>query len=331
MQKSVLELYCRLPVFSLQKMSLIRMRTILCNNQQFLELIMRCKFQRRHDNKLYTRRGPEWQAVQEMANELVSQMCNFIKLNERIMEFVWPVCYRIMLWRSIYAPSIGNQFLRHFYWTDQGRIDNRRTAKHLLGNQNISVRKRFVLACSVCLGKEIQEMWREMSSDDKMYFRAENREKIRPLLLFWVHTMEGADDVSRQFVNGACTCAFDKGLLDAVKYLLAISAEDVRKDMALVYTCRFHNKIRETSFLEEDELDIGYFLFFEMSDENRRNYSGLVTVELTLLLHFSEREHFLNVLDKRLQPPLWGMVIAMFNTMFLNYHLEIIKDDDYRK
>ncbi|GBN33644.1 hypothetical protein AVEN_206154-1 [Araneus ventricosus] len=173
-----------------------------------------------------------------------------------------------MLWRSIYAPSIGNQFLRHFYWTDQGRIDNRRTVKYIVGNQNISIRKRFVLACSVCLGKEIQEMWREMSSDDKMYFSAENREKIRPLLLFWVHTMEGSDDVSGRLVNAACTCAFENGLLEALKYLFTISSEASRRQMAYAYTARFYKKIDYYCCSEEDELDIGYFLFFEMCDEN---------------------------------------------------------------
>ncbi|GBN48614.1 hypothetical protein AVEN_161716-1 [Araneus ventricosus] len=331
MQKTVLELYCRRPLFSLQKMSLIRITTTLCNNRQLLALIMKCKFQKDFDSKLYTRRGPEWAAVHAMANEMISEISNCIKLNERVMEFLWPVCYKIMLWKFMYAPSIGNQFLSHFYFTDQGRIDNRRTAKHIIGNQNISVRKRFVLACSVCLSKEILDIWWEMTKDDRMYFRAENREKIRPLLLFWIFTMERSDGISRQFMNGACICALENGLLDALKYLFAISAEDARKEMAYSYTPRFFYKINDFGYLEEDELDIGYFLFFEMSDDNRYVMSALPSLELTLLLHFSEREHFFNALEEHLQSPLWGVIIVLLNIMFFNYHLEIVNDDDYRK
>ncbi|GBN33642.1 hypothetical protein AVEN_206153-1 [Araneus ventricosus] len=93
MQKTMVELYCRLPMLSLQKMSITRITTTLCNNRQLLGLIMKCKHQEHFDHILYTRRGPEWAAVKAMANEMVSQICNCVKLNERIMEFLWPVCY----------------------------------------------------------------------------------------------------------------------------------------------------------------------------------------------------------------------------------------------
>ncbi|CAL1301526.1 unnamed protein product, partial [Larinioides sclopetarius] len=74
--KSVIELYCRRPIFSLQKMSAIRIMTILCNNRQLLTLIMKCKFQEEFDFKLYTRRGPEWATVQKIANEMISKISN---------------------------------------------------------------------------------------------------------------------------------------------------------------------------------------------------------------------------------------------------------------
>ncbi|CAL1288656.1 unnamed protein product, partial [Larinioides sclopetarius] len=204
MQKNVLDLYCRPPILSLQKMSLMKMATVLCNNQQLLELILKCKYQKRFDNILYARREPEWQAVHTMVNELVWKVCNCTKINESIMEFLWPACYRIIRWKYMYAPSIHNQFLQHFYWSDQGRIDTIKTAQYIIGKQNISIRRRFVLACSVCLANEIHGIWSEMSKDDQMYFRVENREKIRPVLLFWVYAMEGAT-----FPRHLMKCAYE--------------------------------------------------------------------------------------------------------------------------
>ncbi|GBM91084.1 hypothetical protein AVEN_135106-1 [Araneus ventricosus] len=137
---------------------------------------------------------------------------------------------RIMLWKSIYAPSINNKSLKHFYWTDRGRIDNTKPARYIICSKNISIRKRFVLACSVCF--EVHEMWEEMSNEDRAHFYTQNCEKISPLLLFWAHSMEGSDIVLEQYMDGARKSAIEIGLLEAVKYLFAVSTEDERRTMA---------------------------------------------------------------------------------------------------
>ncbi|GBN00165.1 hypothetical protein AVEN_161705-1 [Araneus ventricosus] len=232
MHESVLEHTRHLPSLSLQEMSLVKTITTLCNNRQLLGLILKCNFQKDFRFRLCARNGPEWKTVLAMADELISQICNCVLLKKRMLDLLWPVSYRIMLWKSIYAPFISNTFLQHFYWTDRGRIDNARTIRHLIGNKNISVRKRFVLACSVCLREEIHKICREMSNEDKVYFYTENHKQIFPLLLFWAHTMEGSGNVLEQYMDGAGECAIELGLLEAIKHLFAISTEDQRRSMA---------------------------------------------------------------------------------------------------
>ncbi|GBM38999.1 hypothetical protein AVEN_70183-1 [Araneus ventricosus] len=96
MKKCVLDLHCRLPVFSLQRMSLIRIITTLCNNRQLLRLITKCQFHEDFGGRPYARQGREWAAVESMANEMVSQICSCGKLNDRIIELLWPVCYNVV-------------------------------------------------------------------------------------------------------------------------------------------------------------------------------------------------------------------------------------------
>ncbi|CAL1274883.1 unnamed protein product [Larinioides sclopetarius] len=321
----MLKLQWRRPLFSLKEMSLLRITTTLCNNRQLLRLIMKCKFLKDFDSRLYIRRGKKWTAVQAKANELISQICNSIILSKELMNLVWPVYYRIMMWKSIYAPSIPKKFLLHFYWTDQGKVDTLRTARCIIRNKNISVRKRFVLACKACLDEEIREMWKEMSDDDKTYFFAKNRGKLRPLLLFWAHTLKGSDDVLEQFVYNACTCAFENGLLEAFKYLFGMFTKDEREDLANVYTLKLESKFYEISFLEEHEIDIAYFLYFETEEI----ISGEFLLEMSLLLQFSEHEHFLKVLAERLPFASYPDPMALLYFVFFNCHLEVIKDDYY--
>ncbi|CAL1274882.1 unnamed protein product [Larinioides sclopetarius] len=321
----MLELQWRLPLLSLQEMSLLRITTTLCNNRQLLRLIMKCKFWKDFDNRLYIRRSIEWAAVQAMANELISQICNSTTLSKRLMDLVWPVYYRIMMWKSIYAPSIPKKFLLHFHWTDKGKVDTLRTARCIITNKNISVRKRFVLACKACLYEEIREIWKEMSDDDKMYFFAKNRGKFCPLLQFWAHTMKGSDDVLKQFVNNACICAFENGLFDAVKYLFSIFSKFERDEMAYECLLIWYYKFNEVCFREENEIDIAYFLYFEIE----YNFPGSFLLEMSLLLQFSEREHFFDVLDERL-PSASSRDIQIFLYMvFFSYHLEVTKNHDY--
>ncbi|GBN21671.1 hypothetical protein AVEN_55722-1 [Araneus ventricosus] len=189
-------------------MTLMRITTILCNNRQLLQLILKWEFEESYERRLCSRKRREWADIQAMANELVSQICSCDKLSDMIMEMLWPVCCRIMLWKSKYAYSIGNHFLRHFHWRSEGRIDDILTAIHITGNKNISIRRRFVLACSVGFYRDMMEIWKETSNDDKMYFRSENREKVGPLLRFCAHFMESSYDLLPLFLYDACACAF---------------------------------------------------------------------------------------------------------------------------
>ncbi|CAL1281058.1 unnamed protein product [Larinioides sclopetarius] len=327
MQQPVLEL--RIPILTLQKMSLIRATTTLCNNRQILSLILKCKFEELPADRLYTRKSKEWKAVQALACKLVSQICTCVKLREKIMEYLWPVCFRVMQWKSIYASSIGNQFLQHLYWTDQGKIDFRKTALPIIGNENIPIRKRFVLACSVGLDKEIHQMWREMSNDDVMYFYGENQEKIGPLILFWANTVEGYVDFTEEYMYSVCECAFKKGLVEAIKYLFVMTAGDERSNLVSFLTSNLLKKSFDDGFLDENDIDIGYFLYSEMSYEEKEDLSDFSIFWLSLLLHFSERETFLTVLEERLESVPCVVISPLLYMMFFNYHLEVVKEDDY--
>ncbi|GBM78444.1 hypothetical protein AVEN_96778-1 [Araneus ventricosus] len=312
-------------------MSLVKIITILCNNRQLLSLIVKCNFEEHYDSRLHVRQGKEWEAVEGMTNELISQICNATKLTQRMMELLWPTFYRIMLWKSKYGTSIESQFLQNFYWTDQGRLDSIRTAKHIVRNNNISIRRRFVLACSVCLDKQIYELWKEFSNDDKMYIYADNGEKIRPLLLFWAHVVERKDVDLGYFLDVAFSCAFENGLLEAIKYLFNIYATEAKNTIAVSYMLKLFDKLYHYSFLEEAEIDIGYFLFSNMSEENRVLMFYLPVLELTLLFHYSERKYFLNVLAERLQTASENDILALLYTIFFDYHFEVNKDDDCLK
>ncbi|GBM91093.1 hypothetical protein AVEN_135112-1 [Araneus ventricosus] len=332
MHKSILELTRNLPRFSLHEMSSFRIITSLCNKRQLLDLIFKCNFQKHLPLRLSTRKGKEWEAVEAMANELISEICNSVLLKKRILEFLWPVSYRIMLWKSIYAPSINNTFLQHFYWTDRGRIDNAKTARPIIGNKNIPARKRFVLACSVCLSEEIHEIWREMSNEDKANIYAEHRDKFSSLLHFWAHTVEGSDNVLEQHMDGALKCSLEIGLLEAVKYLFGISTEDAKRNMASSCMHELIRKLSQEEFLEEDENDIGYFVFFEMTDycqEDVFNFSSAMV--LSLLLHSSEHKHCLNFLAERLQFASENDINVFLQMIFNTYHLEADNGDDRRR
>ncbi|GBM79206.1 hypothetical protein AVEN_1971-1 [Araneus ventricosus] len=184
---------------------------------------MKSKFQEECADRIYARKGREWEAVEAMANKLVSKIFNRVKLRKKIMELLWPVCYRILQWESIHGPSIGNHFLRRFYWKTKGRIDKTRTVRYIIGSKNISMRRRFVLSPSM---HDIHQMWREMSNDDVMYFYGENGEKSSPPIRFWAYTVERFDDFTESYPHSVCKCEFDNWLVEAIKYRFAITAED---------------------------------------------------------------------------------------------------------
>ncbi|GBM85316.1 hypothetical protein AVEN_212169-1 [Araneus ventricosus] len=329
MHRSILELTRNLPRFSLQEMSLFRIIASLCNNRHLPGLILKCNFQKDLDFRLCARKGKEWEAVEAMANELVSQICSSVLLKKRILELLWPMSYRIMLWKYIYAPSVSNRFLQQFYWTEQGRIDNTRTAGCIIGNKSISVRNRFVLACSVCLVKEIFEMWIEMSNKEIAYFFTENDEKISPLL-FWAHILVGSDIVLRQYTD-ALKCAVKIGLLEAVKYLFTLTTEDAKSNMARSGIDQLLTKLSEGEFLE-DENDIGCFVFFEMTDYRQELvFNAFSAIAHLLLLRSSQYELFLNLLEERMRSftPLHFAVTHCMT--FYTYHLEVVNDDDRRQ
>ncbi|GBN31242.1 hypothetical protein AVEN_189272-1 [Araneus ventricosus] len=311
-------------MFSLQKLSLIRLATTLCNNGQLLNMIMQCPFNKRFPGRLFTRKLKEWEAVQTMANELLSQICICIALKKKILELLWPISCKIMLWKSIYASSIENKFLERFHWTDEGRIDNIRTAMCIIGNKNISNRSRFILACSVCLKEEIHEIWAEMPNDEKFFFTTENN----PLILFWISTVERSHPM--HYIMHALECASEFGLLEAVQYLFNLLAADEKNAMAGRCANRLDCMVPGISFIDEDEIDIACFLLSRMNKEDReflfKSPSGLV---MSFLLHSSDRERFLNALVKIYRYACLNDNRNFLGMFFYMFHLEDIKDYDY--
>ncbi|GBN54983.1 hypothetical protein AVEN_267612-1 [Araneus ventricosus] len=316
-------------MLSLQNMTVIKIITTMCNNQQLQSLII--DSHEGFENRMYSKTGRKFKAVQDLANELISKMCNCTRFKELILELLWPVSYRIMFWISVYAPFIKPTT---FYWTDRGRIDNVATAKYILRNEKVSVRERFKLACKLCLSTEIREIWSEMTDEDRTYFQYRKRETFRPLLLFWVYTMKGSDYIRELYMPDIFECATKFGLLEAIKYFFSIMPDHLKNDMAALGEDHLHKKADTTCFLEEDEVDIGYLLFSQLWDSNKLisfHFDSAST--LSLILHSSEHKFFLEELAQRLPFMSTASTESLLYLLFYSYHSEmkVMKDRDYCK
>ncbi|GBM72015.1 hypothetical protein AVEN_186886-1 [Araneus ventricosus] len=127
-------------------------------------------------------------------------------------------------------------------------------------------------------------------------------------------------------------CAVKNGLLEAVKYLLTVTTEDTKINMASSCIDQLLRKLCEGEFLEEDENDICYFVFFEMTDYIQELvFNSFSAIAHLLLLYSSQYELCRNLLEERIRSftPLHFAVIL--HMAFYTNHLEVVNDDDCRQ
>ncbi|GBO44919.1 hypothetical protein AVEN_103245-1 [Araneus ventricosus] len=84
-------------------------------------------------------------------------------------------------------------------------------------------------------------------------------------------------------MDGPPKCASKIGLLEVVKYIFAISTVDEKEFMSTLCTDELIVKVNEGDLLEEDQNDIDYFVFFEMSDEDQEVFFNFDTATVLSL------------------------------------------------
>ncbi|KAF8790144.1 hypothetical protein HNY73_005211 [Argiope bruennichi] len=249
----VLEPSSHLKIFPLERMCQIKIMNILCRKQQLISVIRNASFPEKFSDALNLTKKEAFRNVEAKAEELLSDIFKVKNCRTLILEMLFPAFYRIIFWKHIYAPTVDDRFLHTFYFTHRGVIDNEKTAIHLLENEMIPVRKRFMIACSLCLDTEIYQMWENMDSNDRnslhrevfeMWYRidAEDALSIRkvnneiyPLLYFWLEKLENPDLEHIEDLKAAIFSAIDVGSISAVKYLFRLLRSEVANGTAIVF------------------------------------------------------------------------------------------------
>lgn len=330
-----------LPMNSLQKLTVFRITTTLCNNFRVLRVLKgipgRVRF------RLYAKDSIEWGEFQAEANRLISELHICSKFKSMVTEMLWPLYYKMNVWLALYVPSSIPTTYLHFYWTDNGRIDTVRTTEFVIQNKTISIRWRFGLACCAGLGKEIREIWTEMTKEDKeLYVHKISADRFMPLFRFWEYILERGGPSHFEYRILAMACAVCFGLFEAVKCLFRTRLEAIypcqyfphefeKENIYLAEMCYGDLKLNleKEDFLDDDEIDIGYFVFSITNGDNQLLLEASDQLTLALTLHSTESCHILKELSKT-PSHIDGYEMQTFlKFIFLNFCFKVYEDHDY--
>lgn len=115
-------------------------------------------------------------------------------LEGEMKSFVKPIGFQILKWlfshQDIIPLSIA--LINKFYWTHQGTIDRKKTARCLFihGHKGIPAAVRFNIACTYCLTDDIPVLWNEMTPNVRRRFGA-SRTFTDFLSTFWTYRILG--------------------------------------------------------------------------------------------------------------------------------------------
>ncbi|GFS70053.1 ANK_REP_REGION domain-containing protein [Trichonephila clavipes] len=136
----------------------------------------------------------KWSSIEESL-KLKIRNCLFLpnELQIVLSSLVKPIggCIKNIVERIYGNDYIPSNFMGILHWTLLGIIDEKKTAKAVIRDENLLITKRYKIACTYCLKDEILMLWRELPDIYKHYF-LNTRGLIRTqfyLHVYWTYYM----------------------------------------------------------------------------------------------------------------------------------------------
>ncbi|CAL1287355.1 unnamed protein product [Larinioides sclopetarius] len=106
-------------------------------------------------------------------------------LQDRVVGVVRSICIEIQKWTDDHRHiEIIDNIEDSLYWSHEGLIDRKKTAKELVRNENLYIQSRFELACNYCFMNYVKSLWNLMSKSEKRRYSGEHIQNSR-ILDFW--------------------------------------------------------------------------------------------------------------------------------------------------
>ncbi|GFY52659.1 ANK_REP_REGION domain-containing protein [Trichonephila inaurata madagascariensis] len=183
--------------------------------------------------------------------------------------------------RQIYDNKyLPNHFMSMISWTILGIIDEKKTAEAVIKDENLSLTKRYEIACTYCLENEIPMLWSKLPKENKThYFDA--RAPLYTFPIYWAYHMKMELNILDKKIqekfprssNSHCfgvNFAFATVNLPAFEYFLGkFNAKE--KDTKFQAFFRYLEVTEEARSIDTYTCDITYFLLSQMN-ENQRTY-----------------------------------------------------------
>ncbi|GBM26899.1 hypothetical protein AVEN_264752-1 [Araneus ventricosus] len=97
------------------------------------------------------------------------------ELQIKITGVLRPIILEIEEWMENHEFLLDSDInlLPYICWKSEGTINRKQTAVTLIGNENLDISKRFILACNYCLKDEILHLWNMMPENEQALFDSE--------------------------------------------------------------------------------------------------------------------------------------------------------------
>lgn len=146
-------------------------------------------------NDFFTSRGD---VSEEYSSKLVSKIQSVLKghaspffTRNEIIGVVRSLVLEILKWSLSHNDIVSESDLdlwNIICWHSYGVIDRFKTAKVLIQNENITLERRFVLACKYFLEEQVQVLWNRLSVSAKVYTAAYYGDIAS--MRFWIYKIQ---------------------------------------------------------------------------------------------------------------------------------------------
>ncbi|GBN77332.1 hypothetical protein AVEN_1193-1 [Araneus ventricosus] len=161
---------------SLLQMSAAEVAITVLNNPEIRDLINSYVLPAPSSKKVHFRSTVETKTEEKISKlSLPPVLKNAVKCSMR------PMISQMSDWKQSYGSVLKEctgfftdaSGCFRFFWKHNGQIDHQKTAKALVENQNVDIRERFMLACSLCLIDEGEHIWNSMTPGQKGFILLE--------------------------------------------------------------------------------------------------------------------------------------------------------------
>ncbi|KAF8788840.1 hypothetical protein HNY73_006844 [Argiope bruennichi] len=101
----------------------------------------------------------------------------------------------------------NGKYMKHVHWTYMGTVNYRKTAEAIIRDENLSIDRRFWLACLYCLEDDIQDLWQKLPPlSKKSFFNNGDPDRYDPpseIIVFWTCILSGREYKIDSFHMGA--------------------------------------------------------------------------------------------------------------------------------